>query len=122
MKQPLKEMLKKIGGGHLLNENKLQDYWDEITNEMDGKKIGKFWADVDMHTGGLSWGEPNSDFHIYATPAWEGKKYIEFEEGMTGKDLGKVPLKTTGDKKKDTKWYLATMKKHLPKIVKKFGQ
>ena len=82
-KQPLKEMLKAIGGEHLLNENKLQDYWEEITNEMEGQKIGKFWADVDMHTGGLSWGERNSDFHIYATPAWEGKKYIEFEEGMT---------------------------------------
>ena len=24
-------------------------------------------------------------------------------------------------KKKDAKWYLATMKKYLPKIVKKFG-
>ena len=43
MKQPLKEMLKKIGGRHLLNENKLQDYWEEITNEMEGQKIGKFW-------------------------------------------------------------------------------
>ena len=59
-------------------------------------------------------------FIFFATPAWEGDKYITFEEGWgSGVKLGKIPLKTTKDEKKDTKWYLATMKKHLPKLVKK---
>ena len=137
LKQPLREMLKKIGGGHLLTEGDdvLQDYWAELVSKIEGTmlstSVGKFDADVDMNSGGLSWNGQEGDkpdgyeedyVYIFATPAWEGDKYITFEEGWgSGVKLGKVPLKTTMDKKKDTNWYLATMKKHLPKLVKKLG-
>ena len=53
------------------------------------------------------------------TPAYDGVKYIPVEDGDTGKMLGKITLKTTGDVKKDTKWYLNTVKKSFPKFLKK---
>ena len=123
LKQPLKEQLKKIGGGHLLNEkvDNLSDYWNDIVKDIEGDdiKIGKdkYTADYDYHSGALSWG--NNDVIIYMTPAYDGVKYIPVEDGDSARMIGKLPLKTTGDVKKDTKWYLNTIKKALPKILKK---
>ena len=123
LKQPLREQLKKIGGGHLLNEkvDNLSDYWNDIVKDIEGDdiKIGKdkYTADYDYHSGALSWG--NEDVIIYMTPGYDGVKYIPVEDGNTGKFYGKLPLKTTGDVKKDTKWYLNTIKRNLPKFLKK---
>ena len=53
------------------------------------------------------------------TPGYDGINGIPIEDGNTGKQYGRLPLKTTGDVKKDTKWYVNTIKKALPKILKK---
>ena len=128
-KQPLKEMLKRIGGAHLLNEKpnfdkeKLQEYWHDIIQDVEGDDIKIGWtvftADYDYHSGALSWGDADSDFIFYMTPGYDGINGIPIEDGNTGKQYGRLPLKTTGDVKKDTKWYLNTIKKALPKILKK---
>ena len=123
LKQPLKEQLKKIGGGHLLTEkvDDLELYWADIVKDIEGDdfKIGKevYTADYEYNSNALSWG--NNDVIIYMTPAYDGVKYIPVEDGDTGKMLGKITLKTTGDVKKDTKWYLNTVKKSFPKFLKK---
>ena len=127
MKKPLKEMLKKIGGGHLLNEGdeKLADYWNNIVQDVEGEiiKIGKdkYTADYDFHSGALSWGSMDSEVLLYMTPGYDGVKYIPVEDGNSGKFLGKLPLKTTNDEKKDKKWYVNTIKKSLPKFIKKIN-
>jgi len=129
MKKPLKEMLKKIGGAHLLNEKpnfdkeKLQEYWHDIIQDVEGTmiKIGKdkYTADYDYHSGALSWGSMDSEVLLYMTPGYDGQNSIPVEDGNSGKFHGTIPLKTTGDVKKDTKWYVNTIKKALPKILKK---
>lgn len=109
----------------------LEDYWANVLLDNPGGiqkqqlKIGKlkFQADEDRNSGSISWGVINppegQDYLIYATPAWEGSKYIEFEDGASGKQIGKVPLKTTKNEKKDFKWYIDTIKKTLPKVLNK---
>ena len=122
-KQPLRETLKRIGGGHLLTEkvDDLEKYWADIVRDVEGEqiKIGKdnYTADYEYNSNALSWG--NEDVIIYMTPAYDGAKDIPVEYGDTGQKLGKIPLKTTGDVKKDKKWYINTIKKSLPKFLKK---
>ena len=96
MKKPLKEMLKKIGGKHLLKE-----YNDDVA------EYRKF------------------EDAIYATWGWEGKNEIPIESS-DGDDLGKINQKFKGsdpdDEKQlkiDSKKYIQLMKKEFPKIEKK---
>ena len=117
----LKEMIS-INEG----DDSLEKYWQDILDlsiiRKAKIKVGKtgFIPDVEYHSGSVGW--VGDGFLIYATPAWDGQKYIPFEDGHTGKVLGKVPLKTTGVDRKDSKWYLDTIKRSLPKFIKKATQ
>ena len=118
LQEIIREEIQKIN-----EDQKLTDYWADITQRVQGDfvKVGgeKYFSDWDYNSGALSWGDQNSDIIIFMTPAYDGVKYIPVEDGNTGKVLGKIPLKTTGNEKKDTKWYLDTVKKSLPKFIKK---
>ena len=130
MKKPLKEMLKKIGGGHLLKEyNKkvenysleLGDYIKLLKPKIKGWKFG-----VERMTGSWYWEHSKFEDVVYATWGWEGKNEIPLQSS-DGEYLGRVKLKLTPkeslesklDVKKDVKKYLDAMKKEFPKIEKK---
>ena len=129
MKQPLKEMLKKIGGGHLLKEDKMVTYYSDAL----GKYIKqlrpniKGWKfSLDHMTGSWEWGSSKFEDVLYATWGWEGKNEIPLETS-DGDAFKAVKLKLTPPKdatdekqlKKDAKKYIDTMKKEIPKIEKK---
>ena len=129
MKQPLKEMLKKIGGGHLLNENK-DDYVDfeqyaeeDLSYYIQGlrpsvKALGATWKfDIDRQTGGWYWTSPKYEPDIYATYGWNGKQQVNWE--IDGEKVGKVDkYKAKYDLKQDSKWYIDNAKKAISKMKK----
>ena len=129
MKQPLKEMLKKIGGGHLLKEKK-DDYVDfeqyaqeDLSYYIQGlrpsvKAGGATWKfDIDRQQGSWYWTSPKHEVDIYATYGWNGKEQIEWE--VEGEKIGKPDkYKAKYDLKKDAKWYIDNAKKAIPKILK----
>ena len=132
MKQPLKEMLKAIGGRHLLTENAdVDDYSHELGEYLHHMRIPliKGWQfTIDINTGAWEWDHSKFEDAIYATWGWMGKQEIAIEVG-DGVDLDirkKVKLKFKGldgfDEKQmkiDAKKYIDAMKKEIPKIQKK---
>ena len=103
----------------LLNENaKVQAYSDELGKYimlMKPRIAGlKFY--VEYMTG--SWVWEKGDIAIYATWGWEGKKEVPIEDGDTGDRFKTLKYNSTGDLKKDAKWYISNMKRYLPGIVK----
>ena len=130
MKQPLKEMLKKIGGGHLLTENTdIDDYSHELGEYLNSMRIPqiKGWRfSIDIHSGAYVWDHAKFEESIYATWGWEGKNEIPVEtsDGESFKTIKlklkpKESLESKLDIKKDVKKYISAMKKELPKIEKK---
>ena len=133
-KQPLKEMLKAIGGGHLLTENAdVDDYSQELGEYLHHIRIPpvKGWTfTIDINSGAWMWDHVPGKFEdsIYATWGWMGKNQLTIEVG-DGVDLDirkKVNLKFKGldgfDEKQmkiDAKKYIDAMKKEIPKIQKK---
>ena len=128
MKQPLKKMLKAIGGGHLLKEDKMVTYYsgalgDYIYGLRPNIKGWKF--DIERQTGSWEWSHSKFEDVVYATWGWEGKNVIPLESS-DGLDLGtiKLKLKTSEPEdeknlKRDAKKYIDVMKKEFPKIQKK---
>ena len=127
MKQPLKEMLKKIGGGHLLTENKMVFYYMEhlgpyIQQLRPNIRGWKFV--VERMTGSWEWTNRKFEPAVYATWGWEGRNEIPLEtsDGDAFKAV-KLKLKASepedeNNLKRDAKKYLDVMKKELPKIEK----
>ena len=129
MKQPLRETLKRIGGGHLLNENKdmIMYYSDALGNYIKQlRPTIKGWKfSIDHMTGSWEWSNRKFEDVVYATWGWEGKNEIPLEtsDGESFKAT-KLKLKVSepeDDKnlKRDAKKYIETMKKEIPKIEKK---
>ena len=129
LKQPLKEMLKKIGGAHLLNENAaVVKYSDELGQYVKQLRpnIRGWKFDVERLTGSWYWEHKKIEPLVYATWGWDGRNAIELESSF-GLDLGKINVKLKPkesledqlDVKKDVKKYLDAMKKEIPKIEKK---
>ena len=128
MKQPLKEMLKKIGGGHLLTENKMVFYYMEhlgpyIQQLRPNIRGWKFV--VERMTGSWEWTNRKFEPSVFATWGWEGKNEIPLEtsDGDAFKAV-KLKLKASEPEdeqnlKRDAKKYIDTMKKEIPKIEKK---
>ena len=128
MKQPLKEMLKKIGGGHLLTENKMVFYYMEhlgpyIQQLRPNIRGWKFV--VERMTGSWEWTNRKFEPAVYATWGWEGRNEIPLEtsDGDVFKAV-KLKLKASepedeNNLKRDAKKYLDVMKKEFPKIEKK---
>ena len=137
MKQPLKEMLKKIGGRHLLIENAdVDDYSQELGEYLHHIRIPpvKGWTfTIDINSGAWMWDHVPGKFEdsIYATWGWMGKQEIAIEVGDGDFNAGplksrKIKLKFKGldgfDEKQmkiDAKKYIDAMKKEIPKIQKK---
>ena len=128
-KQPLKEMLIKIGGGHLLNEKK-DDYVDfeQYAQEDLGYYIqglrpsvkvgGVTWKfDIDKQQGSWYWTSSKFEVDIYGTYGWNGKEQIEWE--VEGDKYLTDKYKAKYDLKKDAKWYIDNAKKSIPKVIKK---
>jgi hypothetical protein len=129
-KQPLRESLIKIGGGHLLKEynDKVSKYSDELGGyikllrpNIRGWKFGE-----ERMTGSWYWEHPKFEDVIYATWGWEGKNEIPLEtsdgESFKTIKLKLTPKESSADKldiKKDVKKYIDAMKKEIPKIQKK---
>ena len=129
MKQPLKEMLKKIGGGHLLKEynDKVATYSDALGKYIRALRfdIRGWQMDVEYHSGSWEWTNRKFENAFYATWGWEGKNEIPIETDE-GDDCGTIKQKFKGtdpeDEKQlkiDAKKYIALMKKEIPKIEKK---
>ena len=125
MKQPLKETLKRIGGGHLLNEDSrrrghyltVEEYSDELGIYILGlrPKIAGLKFNLDRMTGSWEW--TSGDVVIYATYGWMGKHEVPIEP--IEQDVVKtLKYKHSGDLKKDAKWYISNMKRYLPGILK----
>ena len=129
MKKPLKETLIKIGGGHLLKENKdlvfyymehLGPYIQQLRPNIRGWKFV-----VERMTGSWEWTNRKFEPAVYATWGWEGRNEIPLEtsDGDVFKAV-KLKLKASEPEdeqnlKKDAKKYLDAMKKEFPKIQKK---
>ena len=129
VKQPLRESLIKIGGGHLLKENKsmimnysdyLGAYLEQLRQNIRGWKL-----QVDNMAGSWEWYNRKFEDSIYATWGWEGKNEIPLEtsDGESFK-AAKLKLKASEPEdeqnlKRDAKKYIDTMKKEIPKIEKK---
>jgi len=128
MKQPLKEMLKAIGGEHLLTENQdIADYSHELGEYIHHSRTKiKGWAfSIEINTGSWEWYHPKFEDVVYATWGWEGRNEIPVETS-DGESFKTIKLKFKGfdgmDEKQlkiDAKKYIDTMKKELPKIQKK---
>ena len=128
MKQPLKEMLKKIGGGHLLTENKMVFYYMEhlgpyIQQLRPNIRGWKFV--VERMTGSWEWTNRKFEPAVYATWGWEGRNEIPLESS-DGEYFGEARFKLKASEpedennlKRDAKKYLDVMKKEFPKIEKK---
>ena len=114
----------------LLTENaKVQAYSDELGAYIMGLKprigSGAFALKFSMERMTGTWAWSNRWIEIYATYGWEGKKQVPIEIGYNeagneGKIIKKIKYKPTFDLKKDSKWYISNMKKHLPKVVKDY--
>ena len=119
MKQPLKEQLIRIGGGHLLNEGPMAvtEYSNELGEYIRNSKprIKNLKFSIDRQSGAWEW--ESGDISIYATWGWEGKKEVAIEDD-TGKVVKTLKYNHTGDLKKDAEWYISNMKRYLPGIVK----
>ena len=93
MKKPLKEMLKKIGGGHLLKEynDKVATYSDALGKYIEGLRFSiRGWQmSTEYHSGSWEWTNKKFENHFYATWGWEGKNMIPLESS-DGVDLGKI--------------------------------
>ena len=129
MKQPLRETLKRIGGGHLLNENKdmIMYYSDALGNYIKQlRPTIKGWKfSIDHMTGSWEWSNRKFEDVVYATWGWEGKNEIPLETS-DGESFKAVKLKFKASEpedeknlKRDAKKYIDTMKKEIPKIEKK---
>ena len=129
MKQPLKETLKRIGGGHLLNEGKdeIFKYQEELEIYIKGLRpnIRGWKFAVEYMTGSWEWTNRKFEPAIYATWGWEGKNEIPLESSdgdvFKAVKLKLTPSKDTTDEKqlkKDAKKYIDAMKKEFPKIQK----
>ena len=129
MKQPLKEMLKKIGGGHLLKEynDKVAEYSDVLGQHLKHMRfdIRGWQMDRDYHSGAWEWTNRKFENHFYATWGWDGKNEIPIETDE-GDSLPTIKQKFKGtdpdDEKQlkiDAKKYIQIMKKLIPKIEKK---
>ena len=129
LKQPLRESLIKIGGGHLLNEVKdeifrykdaLEGYLKQLRPNIRGWKFH-----TEHMTGSWYWENRKFEDIIYATWGWEGRNEIPLEtsDGIAFKAAKlKLPAQDTTDEKalkKNAKKYIDTMKRELPKIEKK---
>ena len=129
IKQPLKETLMRIGGAHLLNENKdmivyysdaLGKYIQQLRPNIRGWKF-----EVERMTGSWEWTNRKFEPSVFATWGWEGKNEIPLEtsDGDAFKAV-KLKLKASEPEdeqnlKRDAKKYIDTMKKEIPKIEKK---
>ena len=129
VKQPLRESLIKIGGGHLLKENKsmvfdymehLGPYIKQLRPNIRGWKFS-----VERMTGSWEWTNRKFEPSVFATWGWEGKNEIPLEtsDGDAFKAV-KLKLKASEPEdeqnlKRDAKKYIDTMKKEIPKIEKK---
>ena len=138
MRQPLKEQLIRIGGGHLLKEynEQVARYSDELGEYLSQlRPTVKGWKfSIQRMTGTWEWNNRKFEDAIYATWGWEGKNNRIPYESSDGAHLGTGKLKLTPPKgearfkgeskdekemKKDAKKYLNFMKKEFPKIEKK---
>ncbi len=128
-KQPLRESLIKIGGRHLLKENKnlVFDYMEHLGPYLYQLRPNiKGWRfQVDRMAGSWEWTHSKFEDAVYATWGWEGKHEIPIESS-DGDDCGTVKLKLKvgnpedeKEMKVNAKKYLDTMRKNLPKIQKK---
>ena len=130
LKQPLRESLIKIGGGHLLKENKnlVFDYMEHLgayikllSPNIRGWKFG-----IDRMAGSWEWYSSKfKDVSIFATWGWEGRHEIPLEtsDGDVFKAV-KLKLKASESEdeqnlKRDAIKYINAMKKEFPKIQKK---
>ena len=129
MKKPLKEMLKKIGGGHLLKEynDKVANYSDALGKYIQNLRLGiRVWVfSTEYHYGSWAWTNKKFENHFYATWGWEGKNEIPLETS-DGDAFKAVKLKLkVGDPEDEkqlkdaAKKYINVMKKEFPKIEKK---
>ena len=128
MRKPLKEMLKKIGGRHLLKENDaVSTYSDALGQYLAGLRfdIRGWQMSREYHSGSWEWTNRKFDNAFYATWGWEGKNEIPIESDE-GDDCGTIKQKFKGTDpenekqlKIDAKKYIALMKKEIPKIEKK---
>ena len=132
MNQPLKEMLIKIGGGHLLTENAdIDDYSHELGEYLNSMRIPqiKGWRfSIDIHSGAYVWDHAKFEENIYATWGWAGKNEIAVQvgDGVDFEYNNEIKLKFKGfdgfDEKQmkiDAKKYIDAMKKEFPKVQKK---
>ena len=121
MKKPLKEMLKKIGGGHLLKEDKkTDDYSYELGQYIKGLRPNiKGWKfSIEPNTHSWEWSHPGYEAAIYGTWGHEGKAQVPWESS-DGEVFGKPDkYKAKYDLKKDAQWYIKLAKKSIPKILK----
>ena len=102
MKKPLKETLIKIGGGHLLKENKdlvfyymehLGPYIQQLRPNIRGWKFV-----VERMTGSWEWTNRKFEPAVYATWGWEGENNRIPYESSDGAYLGTGKLKLTPPK------------------------
>ena len=130
VKQPLKETLKRIGGRHLLKENKnlVFDYMEHLGPYLQQLRPSiKGWKfQVDRMAGSWEWYNPKfKDVSVFATWGWEGRHEIPLEtsDGDAFKAVNcKLKVGNPEDEKEmkvNAKKYLDVMKKEFPKIQKK---
>ena len=96
-----------------------EKFQNHISKKYDGKMIDGWKLDVDQFSGGFSFNKKGASVVIFATPFWEGNDSIQVDvqnlETDDYKSLKAVPLKATGDLKKDEMAYMAAVKKVLAK-------
>ena len=111
--------LKKLLSENLLKEANTYDAqtsMEDLLKRM-RPKIGKLKFTFDPMTGTWSWVDDKKDIWIHATWGWEGYEGVIFED-HDGDVIKKQKYKSSGDPKKDVKWYISTCKRYLPGIYK----
>ena len=83
-------------------------------------KIGKLTFGVEHMTGSWYWEDRKSDFMVYATLGWEGKKEVPIEIADPHDVVKKLKYNPTFDMKKDSKWYISNMKRYIPGLYKDY--
>lgn len=111
------------------------DYANELQNAVSavlkGKGIRGWKLYVDYHTGAFEYMKKGIDLVVYATPMWEGDKFIPFnvmdmeseDVGMIQRVIGKgETFKPTYDIRKDVSKYISIMTKVLSKIEQAYSK
>jgi hypothetical protein len=104
---------------------------DAVEKTLKGKNIKGWRLDVDSRSGTFEYTKKGIDLVVYATPMWDGNKFVPFNvQDMEGDDVdmiqrvigNRLTFKPTYDVKKDVSNYISVVTKTLAKVEQVYSK